>query len=346
MRGPAVALRRFINGVAAARLLAAAALLPSLPGCEAPLVLDEVAATQRAPVRRTDNLQAVSSFRQTVAAVGSGGVILVSEDNGNAWRRHEIPSRPSFLDVTACADGMFAALAFENEVWLSRDGGRAWEPSRLPTEEAPQAVQCDPAGNLWVVGAFSTISVSRDGGGSWALSSQEEDVIYTDVQFFDEHTAYVVGEFGSLLKTANGGESWEAAPPMPGEFYPQGMYFETPQRGWVAGLGGTVLATANGGASWTEQNAGALVVLYNLARIGGRLLAVGGEGAMFHYDGTQWAPVAHGQPFRLHLRGLHPLPGNRLIVSGPGGVLRAFAVEELLGGAPPPAVLAPTGGAG
>ena len=309
-------------------LLAVIFMLSS--GCEAPLVLDEVETAEQSPVRRTDNFQAVSAFEQNIVAVGASGVILASHDDGATWQRQKIPSWPSFLDITSCSNGLFAALAFEGEVWLSSDAGLTWSQSKLTTEEAPQAIQCDPADNLWVVGSFSTVSISRDGGATWEVSSRDEDVIYTDIQFFDERTAYIAGEFGALLKTRDVGATWESMPIMPDEFYPQSMYFEDLDKGWIAGLGGVVLETSDGGQSWQIQATGSLVTLYTLAKSNGNLFVVGGEGTIFRYDVGKWAPVDHGQPFRLYLRGIQPLPDHRLIVSGPGGVLHVFSIEELL----------------
>ena len=315
--------------VARCCLLAVAGLLAS--GCESPLVLDEVQKTEQSPIRRTDNFQAVSAFRENIVAVGSSGVILSSQDDGASWQRHEIPSWPSFLDVTSCANGLFAALAFEGEVWLSEDSGLTWSLSKLSTEESPQAIQCDPAGVLWVVGSFSTISTSRDNGATWTLSSQDEDVIYTDIQFFDERTVYVAGEFGTLIKTADGGANWEFMTPMPDEFYPQSMYFEDLDRGWIAGLGGVLLATEDGGRTWETQSTGSLVTLYTMTRVDGHIFVVGGEGSLFRYDGTEWARVDHGGTFRLYLRSIEPLSGHRMIVGGAGGVLQIFSIEELVG---------------
>ena len=317
-----------MTGIARYCLLSVICILSS--GCEAPLVLDEVEKTERSPIRRTDNYQAVGSFGQNIIAVGASGLILTSADGGATWQRQEIASWPSFLDITSCSDGLFAALAFEGEVWLSSDAGLTWSQSKLTTEEAPQAIQCDPADNLWVVGSFSTVSISRDGGASWEVSSRDEDMIYTDIQFFDERTAYIAGEFGSLLKTADAGATWESMPPMPDEFYPQSMYFEDLNKGWIAGLGGVVLETSDGGQSWLIQATGSLVTLYTLVKSNGHLLVVGGEGTLFRYDGRKWVPVDHGQPFRLYLRGIHPLPDHRLIVGGPGGVLHIFSIDELL----------------
>ena len=308
----------------------------ALGGCEAPLVLDAVEKAQKSPLRRTDNFQAVSSFQQNIVAVGSSGIILVSQDNGAAWQRHEIPSWPSFMDITSCSNGLFAALAFEGEVWVSNDSGATWSMNKLATEEAPQAIQCDPSNNLWVVGSFSTISLSRDAGNSWTVSSRDEDVIYTDIQFFDEQTAYIAGEFGAFLKTTDAGASWELLPPMPGEFYPQSMYFEDLDKGWVAGLGGVVLETTDGGRAWKRQSTGSLVTLYTLVKSAGHIFVTGGEGALFRYDGAGWMQIHHGQPFRLYLRGIQPLPDHKLIVAGPAGVLHVFSIKELLGqtGAP------------
>ena len=309
-------------------LLAGAALLGA--GCESPLVLDEVREAEQSPLRRTDNFQAISAFEQTIVAVGSAGVILNSTDGGQSWQRRVIDSWPSFLDVTHCDDGLFAALAFEGEVWRSSDRGASWNRSALSTEEAPQAIQCDPTGQLWVVGSFSTISVSRDRGASWQTSSLDEDVIFTDIQFFDANTAYITGEFGSLLKTTDAGASWDYLPPMPDEFYPQSMYFSDLNRGWIAGLGGVLLATTDGGMSWETQSTGSLVTLYSLASVGEQLFVIGGEGAIFRFQGGGWTPVDHGQPFRQLLRGIESLPDGRLIVAGPGGTLQILSAAQLL----------------
>lgn len=320
----------YINNRACCCLLAVACLFTS--GCESPLVLDEVEKALQSPIRRTDNFQALNAVEQNIVAVGSSGVILLSQDSGATWQRQQIASWPSFLDITSCASGLFAALAFEGEVWLSEDRGLTWNMSKLPTEEAPQAIQCDPSGNLWVVGSFSTISISRDGGANWDLSSLDEDIIFTDIQFFDNRTAYIAGEFGSLLKTFDGGANWEFMPPMPDEFYPQSMYFDDPDQGWVAGLGGVVLATDDGAETWEVQSTGSLVTLYTLVKSNGQLFVTGGEGSIFRYDGHRWMEVDHGRPIRQYLRGVEPLPDHRLIVSGPAGVLQIFTIEELTGG--------------
>ena len=318
-----------MNRLACCFVLAVAVLLAS--GCESPLVLDEVEKALQNPIRRTDNFQAISAFQQNIVAVGSSGIILSSQDDGASWQRRQVPSWPSFLDITSCAGGLFAALAFEGEVWLSNDQGASWNRSRLPTEEAPQAIQCDPSGNLWVVGSFSTISASRDGGASWELTSLDEDIIFTDIQFFDDRNIYIAGEFGSLLKSSDAGANWEFMPPMPEEFYPQGMYFEDFNRGWMAGLGGVILATDDGGETWETQSTGTLVTLYTLAKANGQLFVTGGEGSIFRYEGNRWTPVGHGKPFRQYLRGIEPLFGHRLIVGGAAGVLRIFSLGELTG---------------
>ena len=300
-------------------------------GCESPLVLDEVEKALQNPIRRTDNFQAISAFQQTIVAVASSGIILSSQDDGATWQRRQIPSWPSFLDITSCSDGLFAALAFEGEVWLSNDNGSSWNRSQLPTEEAPQAIRCDPSGNLWAVGSFSTISTSRDGGATWELFSLDEDIIFTDIQFFDDRNMYIAGEFGSLLKTSDAGANWEFMPPMPDEFYPQSMYFENPDQGWIAGLGGVLLATDDGGETWEVQSTGSLVTLYTMAKANGELFVTGGEGSIFRYHGGRWTEVDHGRLIRQYLRGIQPLSDHRLIVGGPAGVLQVFSIEELTG---------------
>jgi photosystem II stability/assembly factor-like uncharacterized protein len=51
-----------------------------------------------------------------------------------------------------------------------------------------------------------------------------------------------------VLKTDNGGSSWHQVYFTQKALY--GVYFITPDIGWVVGAGGAILSTANGGASW------------------------------------------------------------------------------------------------
>jgi len=310
--------------------IAVAALTLLLAACEAPLHVEGVDANGRHAVRRSDLLQAAARSDTTTVVAGNHGLLLRSTDGGASWQRQSFASWPSFIDVTSCGKGLFAALAVEGEVWTSADDGLTWTAHSIETREAPQAITCDAGERLWVVGSFGTIIASADGGVSWADHSPGDDVIFNFVHFFDADTGLVLGEFGTVMWSRDGGASWTAADdPLPGEFYPLAAWFESPHRGWVAGLGGQILYTDDGGRHWTLQTTGTVVPLYGLVPVGGAMYALGGEGTVLRLEGERWTRVDHAQPIRLHLRAHLALDDDRLLVGGAAGALYVLPVREL-----------------
>ncbi len=302
----------------AAFVLTAASVLVA---CESPLNLKGVEASQSAPLRRGDLFQDAASSDRVLLVVGNHGVVLRSVDTGTTWSRQELTGWPSLIDIAACPNGHFAALATEGEVLVSADDGQTWTKNPIQTEESPQGITCDPHNRLWVVGSFSTIIVSDDDGQNWNDRSIGDDTILTTIQFIDADHAVIFGEFGFNVHSADGGETWTPGEPLPDEFYPQDVWFRDLDTGWVAGLAGQILHTADGGKSWALQATSTLVPLYRLAGIGTEVFAGGGEGVLLKFDGSSWQRVAHGQPVRLHLRVVHPVGDEQLLIGGAAGAL-------------------------
>ncbi len=301
----------------------------ALPGCEAPLKLDQVEIASQQSVRRMDLYQAAAENRNNVVVVmGYHGLVLTSTDDGANWSRQDLPGWPSLIDVVACPDGKFAALAVEGQVWTSTDG-MAWSANPIETEEAAQALTCDSQNRIWVVGSYSTILVSADAGRTWEDKSVGEDFILTSIQFVDDQNGIILGEFGNIMRSADGGQTWELGDPMPDEFYPQDALFKDVNTGWVSGLGGRILHTVDGGATWTVEVTPTLSPIYSLAFVGDTLYAVGGSGVLLRQEGSEWKLVDHGKQILLHLRALLPVAGDRLLVGGAAGALYVLPVTTL-----------------
>jgi photosystem II stability/assembly factor-like uncharacterized protein len=298
-----------------------AALLLSLSGCEAPLELDGVARRATESVRRSDQFQMAGANSDAVVVVGNQGLVLVSRDRGQNWKRSELPGWPELISVTSCPDGSFAALAAEGQVWLSADDGENWQSHPLDSEEATQDITCDPQNGLWVVGSFSSIFSSKDGGETWELNSLDEDTILTNIQFLDAQTGFISGEFGTLLKTTDGGATWERLPDLVDGFYPQAMHFRDASNGWILGLQGQILHTADGGESWDLQQTDTLAPLFGITQLWDKLYVVGGEGTVMQNQGDRWATLDHGKPIFLYLRAVLPVDNDRLLVAGQAGAL-------------------------
>ncbi len=304
-------------------------LISSLLGCEAPLRLEGVEQRRSEPVRHSDKLQAATSHDDTIIVVGNQGLILTSNDEGQSWSRNKLPDWPALIDVAACPNGLFAALAVEGQVWTSADKGGDWFPHPFKTEEAPQAITCDPQNRLWVVGSFSSILSSSDSGETWALNSLDEDIILTNIQFLDMQNAVISGEFGTVLKSNDGGVSWERMPDIKEEFYPHAMYFNDPNSGWLVSLNGQILYTTDGAESWVFQESQTFVPLYGIEKAGNDIYIVGGEGIVLKLQGSQWLRINHGKPILLYLRVAASIGSDKLLIAGNEGTLYVLSASEL-----------------
>jgi len=291
----------------------------TLAACEARLNLEGVQASQSSAIRRSDLFQAAATNGKAIIVVGNHGLVVRSVDAGLTWARQELAGWPALIDLAACPNGQFAALATEGQVLVSTDDGQTWIPNPIQTEESPQGITCDPDDRLWVVGSFTTIIVSDDGGQNWDDRSIGEDMILTTIQFSDAGHARIFGEFGTHLHTTDGGETWVQDVPLPDEFYPQDAWFTDFETGWVSGLAGQILHTTDGGATWAQQQTPTLVPVYTLVADGADVYAAGGEGVLLKLDGDRWQRIEHGQRVRLFLRVLHVMEDRRLLIGGAGG---------------------------
>ncbi len=312
-------------------LLAAVAVV----GCEAPLVLDRVQGSQQAAIHRTDMFQAVTGNAQALVVAGGRGVIAVSNDGGQNWRREELAGRPYLIDAATCPDGSMVLLDVGRRIWRGDAMGKLWQALPIDTEEAVQALACDSRGRLWVVGGFSSVLHSSDGGATWSANSMGEDLHYTSVQFIDEHNGYLSGEFGALARTEDGGATWQHLTPLSGDFYPQDAFFLSHEIGWVVGLSGTVLCTEDGGNSWQRQETGTSKPLFTMVHHDGVIYVTGGSGTVLRSEVRRgddgelvqgaWQRVDHGLPIRFYLRGAYPIDAHRLLVAGGFGALHMIS---------------------
>ncbi len=302
-------------------------LLPVLfcTACEAPLNLEGVQAQASKAILRFDNYQAVSTNDNSIVVVGSGGVVLTSIDNGDNWSRQILPEYPPLIDITACPDGSYVVLDFNNHIWLSN--AKTWIKKPIDSTEVPQAITCDQKSMIWVVASFSTFLSTQDKGDTWEAQSLDEDLMLTSLQFINETTAYATGEFGTVLKSSDGGKTWDYMESLPGEFYPQASHFIDTESGWVVGLRGKVLHTNDGANSWQLQTTGIEAPLYGVKSDASKVFAVGDTGKVLEYEDGGWRQIKHDFPIRFYLRAVLPLDDKSILFAGGAGALHKLRFD-------------------
>jgi len=298
-----------------------------LVACEAPLNLEQVEAEGQRSLRRYDMLQAAAHVNETVVVVSSVGAIIISQDNGDSWDRHEIPGRPSFIDITVCPSGEFYALDSQRRIW-HESAVDQWSSSVVDTIENTLSIHCAPNGRLWVSASFSSLYWAEGAMEQWNEFSLYEDLQFTAVRFVDERNGFALGEFGTVMASIDGGDTWEARTPIPNEFYPMAVDFLDVNTGWAGGLDGIIWQTTDGGQNWQRQNSVTSSPIYNIHTGDSGVFAVGGSAKLVQLNEGQWKSLEGVPEVLTFMRGIDTLNNGSLIVAGGGGTLAVIPLVE------------------
>lgn len=293
-------------------------LLVGLGACHDESLFKPVAVEKAQPLHRFDHIQSVAYSQGHLVGVGAFGAVIVSDDEGKSWLRHDLPGAPGLTKVVTCGDGSFAALEFDGQVWSGSADGATWSPSKIPATDAVLDLACTVENHLWVVGARGQIFSSADAGKSWEDKSLTEDIQLLNVQFPTARDGIITGEFGRVLVSPDGGVSWKQAGSLGADFYPQSQDFQTAAHGIVVGLSGVVLETLDGGQNWSHGKAPTEAPLYGVRILDDRhSVLVGAAGMAFLRTGHDMTPIK-GLPIS-DLRGMALTP-TQLILAGAVGM--------------------------
>ena len=169
-------------------------------------------------------------------AVGSGGIMLYSGDDGETWTEKQLDG----------PEQVYSSICFPD-----KDHG-------------------------WVVGNRGTILHTEDGGTTWkkvdrlysakdkSCSSENLKIYFTKVFFKDVLHGWIVGESGTVLLTTDGGMYWKYIDT--GQFFTtfNDVKFADLKNGWVVGEMGTIMATIDGGHTWQNQQSGVKTTLMSI----------------------------------------------------------------------------------
>jgi photosystem II stability/assembly factor-like uncharacterized protein len=305
-------------------------------------ILRPASVNQRAA---TSVLIAVARAGQRLVAVGEGGVIVTSDDDGRTWTQAKVPVSVTLTAVTFVTPELGWAVGHSGVVLGTRDGGRTWlkqlDGLRLAELPAPDAAAekapaapgggasdplldvyfADPA-NGFAIGAFGTFLRTRDGGKTWErwqqhLPNPDGNHLY-GIRPVGE-SLYIVGERGSVYVSKDGGDSFAAVKtPFEGSFF--GL--AGGQDGVIIafGLQGRAYASADAGQTWTGIDAGVSNAWTGATVLPDRrivLVAQGGEVVTVNGSAGAFQSIA-GK--RAALSAVAPTSNGDVVAVGPRGV--------------------------
>jgi len=204
-------------------------------------------------------------------SVGSGGLILKSENGGNTWVAessgtiHNLAS-VQFLDTNtgwAVGDsGTILNTLNGGLTWASQNSGVSGPPNNKNFDVSLQSVHFVDKNHGWASGNYDVVLNTDNGGITWneQISVANGPVGWPSVFFVDTNFGWVVGSdnsSGIVKRTNNGGITWsvDTIQPIPILY---STYFVSDSIGWAVGTpvnrtNPGILKSMDGGVTWNYQ---------------------------------------------------------------------------------------------
>lgn len=197
---------------------------------------------------------------QKFIAVGDGGTILLSNDNGITWQRISPFTQQNFKSVFVSDSVTFYAVASQDngfgEVYKTIDGGENWVMSYNVLNRSFRDIHFPNDSIGYIVGYPSFVAKTTDFGNTWQDISSTGILSGTlaSVCFLNADTGFVgrTNTTAAMYKTENGGLTWSQVFGYVG----QACYtikFLNDTLGYAGAYNSRIFRTTNAGATWTQQ---------------------------------------------------------------------------------------------
>jgi photosystem II stability/assembly factor-like uncharacterized protein len=190
-------------------------------------------------------------------AVGTGGTVLRTDDEGATWTRQTSGTTYDLSGVEVLDSGRAWVVGDRGTILTTGDAGQTWLRQPAATTSQLLAVDFVDAQTGWVTGDDGVIFKTTDGGASWARQTSGETRALTGVSFRDATHGIIVGDLpgasaGRILRTDDGGAHWTVVTtPAPLTLYDITALDAT--HAWAVGDEGTILKSVDDGQTWTVK---------------------------------------------------------------------------------------------
>jgi photosystem II stability/assembly factor-like uncharacterized protein len=232
-------------------------------------------------------------------AVGSKGLLMVSDDHGKTWDLevlHERAGNVLFQDRDLYAihftpDGKTGWIVGELGIVMhTDDGGATWTRQESGVKSNLFNVAAVDAQHVYACGEDGLLLRTDDGGQHWSAYKYKDLITFFDVLYTDANSGWAVGEFETILHTTDGGKTWNLAHGGNTGDFTIGPYFSIvftdPQHGLATGLNGEMVASSDGGKTWTAEKLPENVAAYASVQANGKVWLGGEGGRLVGSDGA------------------------------------------------------------
>jgi len=308
----------------------------------------EMPAVQSNAAPRALLLDVTARGDESYVAVGTFGVVIETDDNGESWTQAEVPASVALTGVHFPTPDSGWAVGHDGLILHSNDGGRTWQKQldgyqlneqilavanhiveqfrdqleAIESQEEPDEAELEDAEFMLEEAEFMLEGAVDD-------TSAGPVRPLLDVWFRNEQEGFVVGSYGMLLHTSNGGQTWELVSDRMdnAEAFHLNQIVPAPDGNlFIAGEAGFVYRSSDGGESWESLEPGYEGSFYGLVIVPGgnddyELLAYGLRGNLFSSSdkGETWESLDSGTTVTLMAGGL--LDNGTVLLAGQGGTM-------------------------
>lgn len=308
----------------------------------------ELPAVKSGAASRTLLLDITPRGERSYVAVGTFGVIIISEDDGQTWEQAQVPASVTLTSVFFPTPELGWAVGHDGLILHSSDGGRNWVKQldghelndqilevaeRIVTNsrEELEALQADETADEYDIEDAEFMLEEAEFALEGAMDDTDAGPVrpLLDVWFRNEREGMVAGSYGMLLLTQDGGETWrlesdrmdnaEAFHLNRIKAAPDGTVF-------IAGESGFVYRTRDGGETWDSLEPGYEGSYHGLVIVAFddgtyELVVYGLQGNVYRSldQGETWDAVDAGTAATL-LAGT-VLADSSVVLAGSGGVI-------------------------
>jgi photosystem II stability/assembly factor-like uncharacterized protein len=292
------------------------ALLAALGGGPAAAAVPELdplahAATLQ-PRAATGVLLALGRAGSRLVAVGERGTILLSDDEGRAWRQVPAPVSVSLTGVSFADERLGWIVGHGQVVLHTRDGGHTWARQL----DGRQVAQLELAAAQAAGDADAVRTAER-----WVKEGADKP--FLDVHFFDARHGLAIGAYGSVIATDDGGATWRsrrADVPNPGARHLYRVHVDG-DTVWLCGEQGLLVRAAGRDTAFTPVKTPYAGSFFGMASLPRTLLVYGLRGNLWRSTdaGAEWRRVPLPAP--VTVTGAAVLSGGRVVLVDEAGKL-------------------------
>jgi photosystem II stability/assembly factor-like uncharacterized protein len=273
------------------RALAVAALIlsTSVPAAEANKASAVLVPAKRVAHAAQATMLSATRAGARIVAVGDHGVVLLSDDNGKAFRQaQKVPVDVTLTSVSFVDDKLGWAAGHAGVVLHSGDGGETWalQRSDLQNDRPLFALKFFDARHGVAVGLWSLVLRTDDGGASWQTvplpvpeGAKKADLNLLGLFSDAKSRLYATAERGMLARSDDQGRTWSyLASGYKGSFW-AGLALADGTL-LAAGLRGSLYRSTDEGRSWTRVATQSKSSITALASAGREVIGVGLDGLL------------------------------------------------------------------